>query len=273
VRRFGTWVAARAPARRSRTSPPRVGRRSPLDRALHGGTARRAARGAAARTLRRRSSTSAPLAGMGKHLRGNEALWRGATQPRSVPAAQTWNRNELRRFATGGIRAALERGTRPAGDRRCGDYPPPPTGGGGLDAGRVSASTDARDEPCDRWRDIDRPHTGSPAATTWFCPTCQPAEPGQGGEELVEGGPFPVEAPELGVAADRDGRRSGSGAPSSRPVASSTVCRKAGFVVERDLLVGEPTGVEERLRARTQKPATQRVGIDLDPGHSLVQTQ
>src|SRR5205814_1095873 len=56
-----------------------------------------------------------------------------------------------------------------------------------------------------------------------------------------------------------------------RPAARGVEHRlpKGGVVVERDLLVREPAGVEERLRAHAEAAPVRR--IDLDPGHSPLQ--
>ena len=117
-------------------------------------------------------------------------------------------------------------------------------------------------EPCDR--------CGTPIAKsrvggrgTWFCPTCQPLD-GSGSEQRVEPA-VAVEAPELGVAADRlavdQDLRHGPAA------ASDVVDRLAerGIVVEGDLLVRDALRVEQRLRPHAVAAPARR--IHLNPGH------
>jgi formamidopyrimidine-DNA glycosylase len=102
----------------------------------------------------------------------DEALWRARLNP--LRPAAGLDRNELRRLHRG-IRAALEHGLARQGSTLR-DYRLPDGSGGSMqDEFRVYGR---RDEPCDR--------CGTPIArtqvagrTTWFCATCQPAEPPQ----------------------------------------------------------------------------------------------
>jgi formamidopyrimidine-DNA glycosylase len=152
VRRFGTWLLLE-PGEAEPYLAARVGD-EPLDALF-----------TAARLDQR------TLAGMG-NIYVDEALWRARLNPLR-PAAQL-DRNELRRLHRG-IRAALEHGLARQGSTLR-DYRLPDGSGGSMqDEFRVYGR---RDEPCDR--------CGTPIArtqvagrTTWFCPTCQPAEPGQ----------------------------------------------------------------------------------------------
>src|SRR6266550_1879635 len=111
------------------------------------------------------------LAGMG-NIYVDEALWRARLNPLR-PAAQL-DRNELRRLHRG-IRAALEHGLARQGSTLR-DYRLPDGSGGSMqDEFRVYGR---RDEPCDRCGTLIA-RTQVAGRTTWFCPTCQPAEPGQ----------------------------------------------------------------------------------------------
>src|SRR5205823_12512192 len=111
-------------------------------------------------------------------------------------------------------------------------------------------------------RDADRPYTGRRPHDVVL--SHLPAGgAGSGGEELVEA-TFPVEAPELGVSADRPAVDQDLG---YRPPERLSEHRlpEGRVVVERDLLVCEPAGVEERLRAHAEAAPARRV--DLNPGH------
>jgi formamidopyrimidine-DNA glycosylase len=168
VRRFGTWLLLE-PGEAEPYLAARVGD-EPLDALFT--AARLGERLAGRRTsLKAALLDQRTLAGMG-NIYVDEALWRARLNPLR-PAAQL-DRNELRRLHRG-IRAALEHGLARQGSTLR-DYRLPDGSGGSMqDEFRVYGR---RDEPCDR--------CGTPIArtqvagrTTWFCPTCQPAEAGQ----------------------------------------------------------------------------------------------
>ena len=183
-----------ATSRSTRSSPPRVSA---------------SASRSAARRSRRRSSTSARSPGMG-NIYVDEALWRARIHPLRPARASTatscagCTRDPRRRSRS----ASRARARRSATTRL-------PDGSARLDAARVQGLRPrAASRATAAARRSRRSRVGGRG--TWFCPTCQPLEPASGGEELVEPA-VAVEAPELGVAADRRRRRSGSAAPSSRP--------------------------------------------------------
>src|SRR3954452_17536767 len=165
VRRFGTWLVLR-----DDELDPYLATRlggEPLERAF-------SAKALASRLAGRRAPVKAALldqrtlAGLG-NIYADEALWRARLNPLRV--ASGLDRNELRRLHRG-IRAALEHGLVRQGSTLR-DYRLPDGSGGSMqDEFRVYGR---RDEPCDR--------CGTPIArtqvagrTTWFCPTCQPAQ-------------------------------------------------------------------------------------------------
>jgi formamidopyrimidine-DNA glycosylase len=168
VRRFGTWLLLE-PGEAEPYLSARVGD-EPLDMLF---TAVRLGE----RLADRRTSLKAALldqrtlAGMG-NIYVDEALWRARLNP--LRAAAGLDRTELRRLHRG-IRSALEHGLARQGSTLR-DYRLPDGSGGSMqDEFRVYGR---RDEPCDR--------CGTPIArtqvvgrTTWFCPTCQPAEPAE----------------------------------------------------------------------------------------------
>jgi formamidopyrimidine-DNA glycosylase len=168
VRRFGTWLLLEP----DETEPylsARVGD-EPLDTLF---TAARLGERLAGRrtTLKAALLDQRTLAGMG-NIYVDEALWRARLNP--LRAAAELDRSELRRLHRG-IRAALEHGLARQGSTLR-DYRLPDGSGGSMqDEFRVYGR---RDEPCDRCgTPISR--TQVAGRTTWFCPTCQPAERGQ----------------------------------------------------------------------------------------------
>ena len=165
VRRFGTWLLLE-PGEAEPYLAARVGD-EPLDALF---TAARLGE----RLSGRRTSLKAALldqrtlAGMG-NIYVDEALWRARLNP--LRPASGLDRNELRRLHRG-IRAALEHGLARQGSTLR-DYRLPDGSGGSMQAEfRVYGR---RDEPCDRCGTlIARTHVAG--RTTWFCPTCQPAQ-------------------------------------------------------------------------------------------------
>lgn len=168
VRRFGTWLLLE-PGETEPYLRARLGD-EPLDALF---TAARLGE----RLSGRRTSLKAALldqrtlAGMG-NIYVDEALWRARLSP--LRPAEGLDRNELRRLHRG-IRAALEHGLARQGSTLR-DYRLPDGSGGSMqDEFRVYGR---RDEPCDRCgTHITR--TQVAGRTTWFCSTCQPAEPPQ----------------------------------------------------------------------------------------------
>jgi formamidopyrimidine-DNA glycosylase len=165
VRRFGTWLLLE-PGEAEPYLAARVGD-EPLDALFT--AARLGERLAGRRTsLKAALLDQRTLAGMG-NIYVDEALWRARLNP--LRPAAGLDRNELRRLHRG-IRAALEHGLARQGSTLR-DYRLPDGSGGSMqDEFRVYGR---RDEPCDR--------CGTPIArtqvagrTTWFCPTCQPAQ-------------------------------------------------------------------------------------------------
>jgi formamidopyrimidine-DNA glycosylase len=165
VRRFGTWLLLE-PGEAEPYLAARVGD-EPLDTLFT--AARLGERLAGRRTsLKAALLDQRTLAGMG-NIYVDEALWRARLNP--LGPASGLDRNELRRLHRG-IRAALEHGLARQGSTLRDYRLPDGTGGSMQDEFRVYGR---RDEPCDR--------CGTPIArtqvagrTTWFCPTCQPAQ-------------------------------------------------------------------------------------------------
>jgi formamidopyrimidine-DNA glycosylase len=166
VRRFGTWLLLE-PGEAEPYLGARVGD-EPLDSLF---TAARLGE----RLAGRRTSLKAALldqrtvAGIG-NIYADEALWRARLNPQRSAAGL--DRAELRRLHRG-IRAALEHGLARQGSTLR-DYRLPDGSGGSMqNEFRVYGR---RDEPCDRCgTPISRTHVAG--RTTWFCSTCQPAEP------------------------------------------------------------------------------------------------
>ncbi len=163
----------------------------------------------------------------------DEALWRARLNP--LRPARGLDRDELRRLHRGHPRRARAR-PRSAGI----DAPrlPPARRQRRLDAGRVPRLRTPR-RAVRPLRDADRPHAGR-RPHDLVLSHLPAGRAGSGGEELVEA-TFPVEAPELGVAADRpavdeDLRH--------RPAAGRIEHRlpEGRVVVERDLLVRRARG-------------------------------
>jgi formamidopyrimidine-DNA glycosylase len=168
VRRFGTWLLLE-PDEAEPYLSARVGD-EPLDALFT--AARLGERLAGRRTsLKAALLDQRTLAGMG-NIYVDEALWRARLNP--LRAAADLDRAELRRLHRG-IRAALEHGLARQGSTLR-DYRLPDGSGGSMqDEFRVYGR---RDEPCDRCgTPISR--TQVAGRTTWFCPTCQPAQPVQ----------------------------------------------------------------------------------------------
>ena len=168
VRRFGTWLLLE-PGEVEPYLSAKVGD-EPLDALFT--AARLGERLAGRRTsLKAALLDQRTLAGMG-NIYVDEALWRARLNP--LRAAAGLDRAELRRLHRG-IRATLEHGLARQGSTLR-DYRLPDGSGGSMqDEFRVYGRGG---EPCDR--------CGTPIArtqvagrTTWFCPTCQPAEPPQ----------------------------------------------------------------------------------------------
>ena len=168
VRRFGTWLLLE-PGEAEPYLAARIGD-EPLDALFT--AARLGERLAGRRTsLKAALLDQRTLAGMG-NIYVDEALWRARLNP--LRPAAGLDRNELRRLHRG-IRAALEHGLARQGSTLR-DYRLPDGSGGSMqDEFRVYGR---RDEPCDRCGTLIA-RTQVAGRTTWFCPTCQPAEPGQ----------------------------------------------------------------------------------------------
>jgi formamidopyrimidine-DNA glycosylase len=165
VRRFGTWLLLE-PGEAEPYLAARVGD-EPLDALF---TAARLGE----RLAGRRTSVKAALldqrtlAGMG-NIYVDEALWRARLNP--LRPASGLDRNELRRLHRG-IRAALEHGLARQGSTLR-DYRLPDGSVGSMQHEfRVYGR---RDEPCDRCGTLIA-RTQVAGRTTWFCPTCQPAQ-------------------------------------------------------------------------------------------------
>ncbi len=190
VRRFGTWLVLE-PGELAPYLATRLGD-EPLDALF---TAARLGE----RLAKRRAPIKAALldqrtlAGLG-NIYVDEALWRARIHP--LRPAESIDRDELRRLHKA-IRATLEAGIARQGSTLR-DYALPDGGSGSMqDEFKVYGRGG---EPCDR--------CGTPIAKTrvggrgtWFCPTCQPERRQASGERVEPA--VAVEAPELGVAADR----------------------------------------------------------------------
>jgi formamidopyrimidine-DNA glycosylase len=165
VRRFGTWLLLE-PGEAEPYLGARVGD-EPLDTLF---TATRLGERLAGRrtSLKAALLDQRTLAGMG-NIYVDEALWRAKLNP--IRPAASLDRAELRRLHRG-IRAALEHGLARQGSTLR-DYRLPDGSGGSMqDEFRVYGRGD---EPCDRCgTPISR--TRVVGRTTWFCPTCQPAQ-------------------------------------------------------------------------------------------------
>ena len=184
-------TARRGAARRGASPPPASARASR----------------SAARRSRRRSSTSARSPGLG-NIYVDEALWRARIHP--LRPAESIDRNELRRLHRRDPRGARARHR-----------------AAGLDAPRLPAARRRQRRDAERVQGLRprrravRPLRHADREVTRRRPRHVvlpdvPAGAPQAASELVEPA-VAVEAPELGVAADRRRRRSGSAAPSSRP--------------------------------------------------------
>jgi formamidopyrimidine-DNA glycosylase len=165
VRRFGTWLLLE-PGEAEPYLAARVGD-EPLEALFT--TARLGDRLAGRRTsLKAALLDQRTLAGMG-NIYVDEALWRARLNP--LRPASGLDRNELRRLHRG-IRAALEHGLARQGSTLR-DYRLPDGSGGSMqNEFRVYGR---RDEPCDRCGTMIA-RTQVAGRTTWFCPTCQPAQ-------------------------------------------------------------------------------------------------
>ena len=165
VRRFGTWLVLE-PGEAEPYLAARVGD-EPLDVLFT--AARLGERLAGRRTsLKAALLDQRTLAGMG-NIYVDEALWRARLNP--LRPASGLDRNELRRLHRG-IRAALEHGLARQGSTLR-DYRLPDGSGGSMqNEFRVYGR---RDEPCDRCGTLIA-RTQVAGRTTWFCPTCQPAQ-------------------------------------------------------------------------------------------------
>ena len=165
VRRFGTWLLLE-PGEAEPYLAARVGD-EPLDALFT--AARLGERLAGRRTsLKAALLDQRTLAGMG-NIYVDEALWRARLNP--LRPASGLDRNELRRLHRG-IRGALEHGLARQGSTLR-DYRLPDGSGGSMqNEFRVYGR---RDEPCDRCGTLIA-RTQVAGRTTWFCPTCQPAQ-------------------------------------------------------------------------------------------------
>jgi formamidopyrimidine-DNA glycosylase len=165
VRRFGTWLLLE-PGEEEPYLETRVGD-EPLDPSF---TAARLGERLAGRRIALKAALldQRTVAGIG-NIYADEALWRARLNP--LRAASGLDRPELRRLHRG-IRAALEQGLARQGSTLR-DYRLPDGSGGSMqDEFRVYGR---RDEPCDRCGTLIA-RTQVAGRTTWFCPTCQPAE-------------------------------------------------------------------------------------------------
>jgi formamidopyrimidine-DNA glycosylase len=165
VRRFGTWLLLE-PGEAEPYLSERVGD-EPLDTLF---TAARLGERLAGRktSLKAALLDQRTLAGMG-NIYVDEALWRARLNP--LRPASSLDRAELKRLHRS-IRAALEHGLARQGSTLR-DYRLPDGSGGSMqDEFRVYGRGG---EPCDRCgTPISR--TRVAGRTTWFCPTCQPAQ-------------------------------------------------------------------------------------------------
>ena len=254
VRRFGTWLLLE-PDEVDAYVDARVGR-EPLAAAYR-------AKHLAERLEGRRAPIKAAIldqrtvAGVG-NIYADEALWRAQIHPLTPAAAL--GPDEVKALYTG-IREALRAGLRRQGSTLR-DYRLPdggerrrPARVQGLRPGRRAVRPVRhadRQDPRRRPRDVVLPDPAQRYAAS------SGVEP-----------PVAVEAPELGVAADRAARRSRSAARSSRRSGRSAVARKPGSSSSVDLLVVEPARVEERLRAHAVAAPARR--IHSNPGHHDLQ--
>jgi formamidopyrimidine-DNA glycosylase len=165
VRRFGTWLLLE-PGEAEPYLSARVGD-EPLDALFT--AARLGERLAGRRTsLKAALLDQRTLAGMG-NIYADEALWRAKLNP--LRPSASLDSAELRRLHRA-IRAALEHGLARQGSTLR-DYRLPDGSGGSMqDEFRVYGRGG---EPCERCgTPISR--TRVAGRTTWFCPTCQPAQ-------------------------------------------------------------------------------------------------
>jgi formamidopyrimidine-DNA glycosylase len=165
VRRFGTWLLLE-PGEAEPYLSARVGD-EPLDALFT--AARLGERLAGRRTsLKAALLDQRTLAGIG-NIYADEALWRARLNP--LRPAASLDRAELRRLHRA-IRAALEHGLARQGSTLR-DYRLPDGSGGSMqDEFRVYGRGG---EPCDRCGTLIS-RTRVAGRTTWFCPTCQPAQ-------------------------------------------------------------------------------------------------
>jgi formamidopyrimidine-DNA glycosylase len=165
VRRFGTWLLLE-PGEAEPYLSARVGD-EPLDALFT--AARLGERLAGRRTsLKAALLDQRTLAGLG-NIYADEALWRARLNP--LRPAASLDRAELRRLHRA-IRSALEHGLARQGSTLRDYRLPDGTGGSMQDEFRVYGRGG---EPCDRCgTPIFRTHVAG--RTTWFCPTCQPAQ-------------------------------------------------------------------------------------------------
>jgi formamidopyrimidine-DNA glycosylase len=168
VRRFGTWLLLE-PGEAEPYLQARVGD-EPLDALF---TAPRLGERLAGRrtSLKAALLDQRTLAGIG-NIYADEALWRARLNP--LRPAAGLDRAELRRLHRG-IRAALEHGLERQGSTLRDYRLPDGTGGSMQNEFHVYGR---RDEPCDRCGTLIV-RTQIAGRTTWFCPTCQPEDPGQ----------------------------------------------------------------------------------------------
>ena len=165
VRRFGTWLLLE-PGEAEPYLTARVGD-EPLDALFT--AARLGERLAGRRTsLKAALLDQRTLAGMG-NIYADEALWRARLNP--LRPAASLDRSELQRLHRA-IRAALEHGLARQGSTLRNYRLPDGSGGSMQDEFRVYGRGG---EPCERCgTPISR--TRVAGRTTWFCPTCQPAQ-------------------------------------------------------------------------------------------------
>ncbi len=168
VRRFGTWLLVE-PDELDPYLAARLGE-EPLAAAFTVAQLRRRLAGRRA-PVKAALLDQRTLAGMG-NIYVDEALWRARINP--LRTAGDLDANELRRLHTG-IRRALEAGIARQG-ATLRDYATPDGGSGSMQhAFKVYGRTG---EPCDRCgTPIEKTRAGGRG--TWYCPECQPREPGQ----------------------------------------------------------------------------------------------
>ena len=238
VRRFGTWLLLE-PAEVD--DVPRRARRARAARGrVQGEAPRRAARGPA-----RADQGGDPRPAHGRrrreHLRRRGALARAASIRSRRPPSSTPDEVKARPHAASAPRCRRASAGRA---RRCATTGCPTASSGS--AQHEFKVYGRGGEPCERCgTPIDKIRVAGRG--TWYCPSCQRLPRRLRREQLVEPA-LAVEAPELGVAADRRGRRSGSAAPSSRRSA-----RAASRGSRRRRRGGSP-----RTRARARRAAPSR---------------